>query len=60
MIKKEKLKAASRRGVLAFQHVFAMFVQPSLSPLVGYLFDCFLSAGVELFFIFNKRKVPVF
>ncbi|NLN79963.1 MAG: hypothetical protein GX132_00980, partial [Erysipelotrichia bacterium] len=64
MIKKEKLKAASRRGVLAFQHVFAMFGATVVVPLlVGLSVPiALLSAGLGtiLFYFLTKRKVPVF
>lgn len=64
MNKKEKFKAASRRGVLAFQHVFAMFGATVVVPLlVGLSVPvALLSAGLGtiIFYFVSKRKVPVF
>lgn len=64
MNKKEKRQKISRRGVLAFQHVFAMFGATVVVPLlVGLSVPvALLSAGIGtiIFYFLSKKKVPVF
>lgn len=59
-----KFKRASRRSVLAFQHVFAMFGATIVVPLLAGLSIPIglLSAGLGtiIFYFVSKRKVPVF
>lgn len=63
-VQNTKFKKAARRGVLAFQHVFAMFGATIVVPLlVGLSVPiALLSAGIGtiLFYFLTKRKVPVF
>lgn len=62
--RESKFKKASQRGVLAFQHVFAMFGATIVVPLLAGLSVPIglLSAGIGtiIFYFLTKKKVPVF
>ncbi|MDD4303061.1 MAG: solute carrier family 23 protein [Bacilli bacterium] len=64
IIQDSKFKRLSRRSILAFQHVFAMFGATIVVPLLAGLSVPIglLSAGIGtiIFYFLTKKKVPVF